>query len=153
MSWPSRRRTPRSGRGSTHIEDVRRLLAGLGYQIASADYTHCTARCTRGAHIFFKASRMRLATLRSDAPAAGMAGMSTIAQTDFGGIQDRAVSWAFLTPVGSNRTSLYVSTHLPTQKTAQGERLRVAVAAKLQAVGRRADPGQRPHRGEPRHRR
>ena len=66
--------------GSTHIEDVRGLLGGLGYQIASADYSQCTLGCTRGAHIFFKPSRM---TPGDACPRArrrpGMAGMSTIA--------------------------------------------------------------------------
>jgi endonuclease/exonuclease/phosphatase family metal-dependent hydrolase len=117
--------------GSTHLEDVRGLLGGLGYQITSTDYSQCTLGCTRGAHLFFKPSRMSLATLPSGAPAAGMAGMSTIAQVDFGGTQDRNASYAFLTPVGSARTTLFISVHLPTEKTAQGERLRVAVASRL----------------------
>ena len=34
-----------------------------------------------------------------------MAGMSTIAGVDFGGTQDRNASYAFLTPVGSARTT------------------------------------------------
>ncbi len=117
--------------GSTHIEDVRGLLGGLGYQIASTDYSQCTLGCTRGAHIFFKPSRMSLATLPSGAPAAGMAGMSTIGNVDFGGTQDRNASYAFLTPLGSSRTTLFISAHLPTEKNAEGERLRVAVAAGL----------------------
>ncbi len=117
--------------GTTHIEDVRGLLGGLGYQIASADYSGCTLGCTRGAHIFYKPSRMSLAGLPSGGAPAGMAGMSTIAAVDFGGTQDRNVSYAFLTPVGSGRTSLFISAHLPTEKTAEGERLRVAVASAL----------------------
>jgi endonuclease/exonuclease/phosphatase family metal-dependent hydrolase len=117
--------------GSTHIEDVRGLLGGLGYQIASTDYTQCTLGCTRGSHIFFKPSRMSLAALPSGAAPAGMAGMSTIAQVDFGGTQDRNVAYAFLTPVGSGRTTLFMSAHLPTEKTAEGERLRVAVASAM----------------------
>jgi endonuclease/exonuclease/phosphatase family metal-dependent hydrolase len=117
--------------GSTHLEDVRGLLGGLGYQIASSDYTQCTAWCTRGAHVFFNSSRMALTAPLTGAPAAGMAGMSTIAGVDFGGTQDRNVAYAFLTPLGSTRTTLYISTHLPTEKTAEGERLRVAVASAL----------------------
>ena len=72
----------------------------LGYQIASADYSQCTLGCTRGAHIFFKPSRMSLAALPTGAPAAGMAGMSTIAGVDFGGTQDRNASYAFLDAPG-----------------------------------------------------
>ena len=87
--------------GATHLDDVRGLLGGLGYQITSTDYSQCTAWCTRGAHIFFNPSRMSLAALPTGAPPAGMAGMSTIAGVDFGGTQDRNVSYAFLTPVGS----------------------------------------------------
>jgi endonuclease/exonuclease/phosphatase family metal-dependent hydrolase len=117
--------------GSTHLDDVRGLLGSLGYQIASTDYSQCTAGCTRGAHIFFNPSRMGLASMPSGARPAGMAGMSTIAQVDFGGTQDRNASYAFLTPVGSSRTTLFISAHLPTQKNAHGERLRVAVASRL----------------------
>ena len=117
--------------GSTHIEDVRGLLGSLGYQIASADFTQCTLGCTRGAHVFYQPSRMTLAALPSGGASAGMAGMSTIAQVDFGGTQDRNVSWAFLAPAGSGRVTLYMSAHLPTEKTAEGERLRVAVASRL----------------------
>ncbi|MGB8021458.1 MAG: endonuclease/exonuclease/phosphatase family protein [Candidatus Nanopelagicales bacterium] len=118
--------------GGTHVEDVRRILAGLGYQIGSRNYTSCTSGCTRGSHIFFKSSRMRLVRLpKSGVRAAGMTGISRIAAKGLGGIQDRNVSWAFLSPRGSSRTTLYVSVHLPTQKTAHGERLRVAVASRL----------------------
>ncbi len=117
--------------GSTHIEDVRGLLGGIGYQIASADFSQCTLGCTRGAHIFFKPSRMALVGLPTGAPAAGMAGMSTIAGVDFGGTQDRNASYAFLAPLGSARTTLFISAHLPTDKTGEGERLRVAVASGL----------------------
>ena len=118
-------------RGSMHITDVRQSLDGLGYQIASADYSHCTSGCTRGAHIFFKTSRMALAAIPSGRPPAGMSGMSTIADVGFGGTQDRNASWAFLTPLGSSRTTLFISVHLPTEKTRNGERLRVAVARRL----------------------
>jgi endonuclease/exonuclease/phosphatase family metal-dependent hydrolase len=117
--------------GATHLDDVRGLLGSLGYQITSTDYTNCTPGCTRGAHIFFKPSRMALAALPTGAPAAGMAGMSTISGVSFGGTQDRNASYAFLTPQGSARTTLYISVHLPTEKTGEGERLRVAVASGL----------------------
>jgi endonuclease/exonuclease/phosphatase family metal-dependent hydrolase len=117
--------------GGTHLDDVRGLLGSLGYQITSTDYSNCTPGCTRGAHIFFAPSRMSLAALPTGAPAAGMAGMSTIAGVDFGGTQDRNASYAFLTPVGSSRTTLFISAHLPTEKNGEGERLRVAVASAL----------------------
>jgi endonuclease/exonuclease/phosphatase family metal-dependent hydrolase len=118
-------------RGGTQLDDVRGLLGGLGYQITSTDYTQCTAWCTRGAHIFYNPERMALVAPPTGAPAAGMAGMSTIAGVDFGGTQDRNVSYAFLAPRGSGQVTLFISTHLPTAKTAQGERLRVAVASAL----------------------
>jgi endonuclease/exonuclease/phosphatase family metal-dependent hydrolase len=117
--------------GATQLDDVRGLLGGLGYQITSTDYTQCTAWCTRGAHIFFNPSRMALVPPLTGAPAAGMAGMSTIAGVDFGGTQDRNVSYAFLAPLGGSRATLFISAHLPTEKTAEGERLRVAVASAL----------------------
>lgn len=116
-------------KGTRHIDDVRALLAPLGYRIANTGFT-CTPGCTRGAHVFFKTSRMALSDV-PDGPSAGMEGMSVIADTDFGSIQDRAVSWAFLTPRGGGRPALYISVHLPTQKTVDGERLRQAVASHL----------------------
>jgi endonuclease/exonuclease/phosphatase family metal-dependent hydrolase len=57
--------------------------------------------------------------------------MARIARTRFRGIGDRAVSWAFLTPHGSTQTTLFVSVHLPTPRSARAERLRRAVAARL----------------------
>jgi endonuclease/exonuclease/phosphatase family metal-dependent hydrolase len=118
-------------RGIRHIDDVQRILAGAGYQIASTNYETCTIGCTRGAHVFYNPARMRVASLPNPAVAVGMTGNSVIARAGVGGIQDRAVSWAFLTPVGSTRTALYVSVHLPTQKTAPAEQLRVAIATQL----------------------
>ncbi len=118
--------------GITHVEDVRRVVGSLGYRIASLDYNSCTSWCTRGAHVFYNPARVGPVAPPSGAlPSAGMVGLSQIAGIGFGGIQDRAASWAFLRPVGSSRTTLYVSVHLPTDKNAAGERLRVAVAAKL----------------------
>ncbi len=117
-------------RGARQIDDVRSRLASIGFRIASTNYNSCTRRCTRGAHIFYKPDAMHLAATRGVAPA-GMRGMSTIAGTKFSGVQDRAVSWAFLTPNGGPRTTLYVSVHLPTQQNQTGERLRRAVASHL----------------------
>jgi hypothetical protein len=57
--------------------------------------------------------------------------MSTISGVGFGGTQDRNASYAFLTPLGSSRTTLFISVHLPTEKNGEGERLRVAVASGL----------------------
>jgi endonuclease/exonuclease/phosphatase family metal-dependent hydrolase len=117
--------------GVRHIDDVQQLLGSVGLQIASTDYESCTLGCTRGAHIFYDPSRVRIASLPNPSVAVGMTGLSMIAQTGFGGIQDRAVSWAFLSPHGSSRATLFVSVHLPTEKNAEGERLRVAVASQL----------------------
>ncbi|MGB7982809.1 MAG: endonuclease/exonuclease/phosphatase family protein, partial [Candidatus Nanopelagicales bacterium] len=118
--------------GGTHIEDVRKVLSKVGYEIASRDYNRCTSWCTRGAHVFYNPARVAAVTPPSRRlGSAGMAGLSTIAGIGFGSIQDRAASWVFLRPVGSTRTTLYVSVHLPTDKTAAGERLRLAVAAKV----------------------
>jgi endonuclease/exonuclease/phosphatase family metal-dependent hydrolase len=116
-------------KGSRQIDDVRRRMARIGYTIASTDYS-CTRGCTRGAHIFYKSSTMHLAATKSVAPA-GMRGMSSIAGARFGKVQDRAVSWAFLTPNGGPRATLYISVHLPTQQTGTGERLRRNVARHL----------------------
>jgi endonuclease/exonuclease/phosphatase family metal-dependent hydrolase len=118
--------------GGWQIDDVRRILHAAGYEIASTNFNGCTRGCSRGAHIFYDPTKLHVAQLpAAEIPAAGMKGMSTIAGDDFGGIQDRDVSWAFLSPNGSTRTALYMSVHLPTQKSGTGERLRVAVARKL----------------------
>lgn len=121
-------------RGIRQIDDVISLLAPLGYQIASASITGCTPGCSRGAHVFYRTSSMKLADMPGSAiGTAGMLGMSQVAATSLGPIQDRAVSWAFLSPIGSTRVALYVSVHLATQKTAVGEAARVAVASRLHA--------------------
>ncbi len=118
-------------RGVRHIDDVRGLLGSVGYRIASTNYDTCTIGCTRGAHVFYNPAKLGIAALPNPDAAVGMTGLSVIARTWRGGIQDRAVSWAFLTPRASTRTTLYVSVHLPTQKNAAGEALRVAIAQQL----------------------
>ncbi|HEX6886728.1 MAG TPA: endonuclease/exonuclease/phosphatase family protein [Candidatus Nanopelagicales bacterium] len=119
-------------RGVRHIDDVVNLLGSVGYRIASTDVDACNPGCTRGAHIFFNPDRMSLATLPNPRmPAAGMTGQSNVAGTWLPGVQERAVSWAFLTPRGSTRTTLYVSVHMPTQQHGTGEALRVAIANRL----------------------
>lgn len=118
-------------RGIRQIDDVRGLLGSVGYQIASTNYDTCTVGCTRGAHVFYNPAKLSIAALPNASAAVGMTGLSVIGRTWIGGIQDRAVSWAFLTPRGSTRTTLYVSVHLPTQKNAAGEALRVAIAQQL----------------------
>ncbi len=123
--------------GTRQIDDVRRLLRPAGYEIASTRLT-CTKGCTRGAHIFFKPTRMSPSRLpNEDMAAAGMTSLATIAHKDFGHIQDRAVSWAFLTPRGSSRPTLYVSVHMVTEKTKLGERLRVATARRMRSFTKR----------------
>lgn len=118
--------------GMRHIDDVMNVLGAVGYQIASADFTGCPLTCTRGAHIFYNPARARLAELPgSTVPVAGMVGMSVIGQIGLGPIQDRAVSWAFMSPMGSDRVTLVISVHLATEKNALGEAARVGVAARL----------------------
>lgn len=124
-------------RGVKHIDDVRSLLGPIGYRITSTDYNRCTVGCTRGAHLFYNRATMRISSLPNPSVAVGMAGLSTVADVSFGTIQDRNVSWAFLTPIGSSKPSLYMSVHLPTDKTTQAEALRVAVAAALRPFGER----------------
>jgi endonuclease/exonuclease/phosphatase family metal-dependent hydrolase len=118
-------------KGVRHIDDVIRVMGSVGYQIASTAVDNCNPGCTRGAHVFFNPQRMALAPLPSGMAPAGMTGQSNIAGTWAGGIQERATSWAFLKPRTSSRVTLYVSVHLPTQKTATGEALRLAIANRL----------------------
>lgn len=121
----------RKWRGTRHIDDLNRVMGGAGYRITSTDYDSCTAGCTRGAHIFYNPGRMRLMTTPGPIRPAGMAGISTVGRLGFGSVQDRNASWAFLTPVGSQRPTLYISVHLPTEKTAFAEGLRRTVASGL----------------------
>jgi endonuclease/exonuclease/phosphatase family metal-dependent hydrolase len=119
--------------GVKHIDDVRGLLGSIGYQIASEDYESCTPGCTRGAHVFFNPTKVSVSAVPNPAAAVGMTALSVIAGAWDGSIQDRAVSWAFLTPRGSSRPALYVSVHMPTQKNGTAEALRVAIASRLRA--------------------
>lgn len=120
--------------GMRHVDDVIGLLAPLGYQIASLDFDGCPGTCTRGAHVFYNAATTRLADLPgATVPVAGMASMAAVGGIDVAslGIQDRAISWAFLSALGSARVTLVLSVHLATQKNAAGEAVRVAVASHL----------------------
>lgn len=122
-------------RGRPQLTDVRGMLSRLGYQVANLNLT-CTKGCTKGAHIFFKANRMTPTALPNKAMApAGMVGLSAIARMRFA-YQDRAVSWAFLTPRGSSRPTLYMSVHLITQKTSRGESYRRASARNMAAYAK-----------------
>ena len=78
-------------------------------------------------------------------PAAGgdVGRMSTIADVGFGGTQDRNASWAFLTPLGSARTTLFISVHLPTEKTRNGRAAAGGCGQATAPVGRRAHRTQR----------
>lgn len=131
--------TTRKWLGVRHIDDVRRLLAPAGYQAASLNFKGCPKGCSKGAHVFYKTAKLKVAKLPSDATvaAAGMTSLSAVGRTRFGSFQDRGVSWAFLTPRSSSRTTLYLSVHLTTQKTPAGERLRLAVAQNLRGFAER----------------
>lgn len=118
--------------GVRHVDDVRDLLAPLGYLIASDYYVnHPASGASLGAHIFLRTSRIALAGPPTGGPAAGYELMSRIAGPEFGAARDRSIAWAFL--VGRTRTTptLLLSVHLPTQKTAVAEQGRVAVARAL----------------------
>ncbi|MGV1003931.1 MAG: endonuclease/exonuclease/phosphatase family protein [Candidatus Nanopelagicales bacterium] len=121
-------------RGVRQTDDVIGLLSPLGYRIASQEYSGCPGKCSRGAHVFYNTATTRLADLPGSSVAvAGMTSMAAVGGIDLSalGIQDRAISWAFLSALDSARITLVISVHLATQKTAAGESARVAVANHL----------------------
>jgi endonuclease/exonuclease/phosphatase family metal-dependent hydrolase len=61
----------------------------------------------------------------------GMVSQEQLSGVDWGGIQDRNVSWAFLRQTATGKTFLMLSLHLPNEKNALGERVRRAVATAL----------------------
>jgi endonuclease/exonuclease/phosphatase (EEP) superfamily protein YafD len=62
-----------------------------------------------------------------------MLSQAEVSGLDWGGIQDRNISWAFLRHLATGRVVLVVSLHLPNEKTQLGEQVRRAVATNLPA--------------------
>lgn len=63
----------------------------------------------------------------------GMVSQEELSAMSWGGIQDRNLSWAFMRHIASGKVFLMLSVHLPNEKTATGEAVRRAVAAKIPA--------------------
>lgn len=62
---------------------------------------------------------------------AGMVSMQKVSGISWGGIQDRNISWAFMRQKATGKTFIALSLQTPNEKTAQGERIRKALATKL----------------------
>ena len=63
----------------------------------------------------------------------GMVSQEEMSGVDWGGIQDRNLSWAFMRHIATGKVFLMLSLHLPNEKTATGEQARRAVAGNLPA--------------------
>lgn len=61
----------------------------------------------------------------------GMISQQELSGLDWGGIQDRNISWAYLRHLATGRVFLALSVHLPNEKTALGEQVRRTVATNL----------------------
>jgi endonuclease/exonuclease/phosphatase family metal-dependent hydrolase len=118
--------------GVRHIDDLRAILAPIGYSVASDYYLTAPHRgASLGAHIFVKTSRVVLTAPPTGRPASGYALMSQIAGSGFRGAKDRSVAWAFLMGPTPTTPTLLLSVHLPTPKSRAAEAARVAVARRL----------------------
>lgn len=62
---------------------------------------------------------------------AGMVSQEELSGMDWGGIQDRNLSWAFMRHRATRKVFLVLSVHLPNEKNAIGEQARQAVATNL----------------------
>lgn len=125
-------------RSTTQWADLTRLLAAAGYQQPS-DLDGCSPSCTRGAHLYFNPSRLRVFSMPRPSAlgysptveAVGMGSQRTLSGIGWGPIQDRNLSWAYLQDIATGTVFLAVSVHLPNEKTAAGEQVRQAVARNL----------------------
>ena len=120
-------------RGTTQWADLTRVLSQRGYRPTSTK-DGCTSGCTRGAHLYFDPDRVRL--FRAQQRAAGMESQRRLSGAQWGGIQDRNLSWAYLQDIASGGVFLAVSLHLPNEKTSQGEWVRKRTAAGVAAFTR-----------------
>lgn len=113
-------------RGTTQWADLSRLLARQGYRQTS-DEDGCTQGCTRGAHLYYDPARIRVAQTHKSAT--GMESQRILSGRDWGPVQDRNLSWAYLQDIASGAVFMAVSVHLPNEKTALAEQLRQETAA------------------------
>ncbi len=120
-------------RGTTQWADLTRVLSGRGYRPTSTR-DGCSSGCTRGAHLYFDPDRVRL--YRTQHRPTGMESQRRLSGAQWGGIQDRNLSWAYLQDIASGAVFLAVSLHLPNEKTTQGEWLRKRTAAGVVAFTR-----------------
>lgn len=63
--------------------------------------------------------------------ATGMMSQRQLSGLDWGNIQDRNVSWAYLQDIATGAVFMALSVHLPNEKTAQGETVRRRTAARI----------------------
>ena len=118
-----------SGYG-TQWEDVQRLAARAGYVAPRIDDDRCQRQCDHTARLLFRTSTVGQLDLGRRATTAGSWPIREIAPT-VSAYPMRQVSWAYL--VGANGAGVFlaISAHLTNDKSAAGERDRVAFGRAL----------------------
>lgn len=100
-------------------------LAPHGYALANRATGGCGRGCTRDSFVFYRTDAMsRLGVRRGE----GSARLSAVCRVRWSGTFDRGWSWTYLRDRASGAPLLVASVHLPSDKTAWGERLRRASA-------------------------
>ncbi len=114
----------------TQWDDVQRLVARDGYVAPVIDDDRCQRQCDHTARLLFRASSVRQLDLAGAATTAGSWPIDQIAPA----VQSyplRQVSWAYLVGADGAGVVLAISAHLTNDKSAAGERDRVAFGRAL----------------------
>lgn len=120
--------------GLTQWQDIQRLVSPLGYvapRYAARNDTCERGACTHTARLLYRTATVTPVRLPNGTPAAGYAAQRDIAAALGPHSAPREVAWAYLRPRTGGVPFLAVAMHLATEKDAQTEADRVAVARGL----------------------
>ena len=121
-------------RGRTQWTDIRRVVKPVGYaapRIVPRNDTCERRDCTHTARLLYRTATVVPVSLPDGTPAAGYAALRDIAPGVSATSAPREVAWAYLRGRDGAGPFLAVSMHLATEKDAQTEADRVAVARSL----------------------
>ena len=114
----------------TQWEDVQRLASRDGYAAPQVDDDRCQRQCDHTARLLFRTSTVTQLDLGGSATTSGSWPVSAIAPA-VGAYPLRQVSWAYLVGTEGVGVVLAISAHLTNDKSAAGERDRVAFGRAL----------------------
>jgi endonuclease/exonuclease/phosphatase family metal-dependent hydrolase len=114
----------------TQWEDVQQLAAREGYAAPQVDDDRCQRQCDHTARLLYRTSTVAQLDLRGAGTTAGSWPVSEIAPTARA-YPLRQVSWAYLVGTEGAGVVLAISAHLTNDKSAAGERDRVAFGRAL----------------------